>query len=247
MSRTPSPSASGRRGSGGATTARGGPPARKAGRAAKTPTRQAAVAKAAATPKRAASPAAARKRVAAHHEVVMAPPSAEAPSWNETLADGTHVTIRPLGKQDAALERAFITHLSSRSRRLRFLGQLKEPSDALVKQLTDIDYRRDMAFVALLRQEGEEHAIGISRYSTSADGQSSECAVAVSDEWQKKGLGTLLMRHLIEMARSRGVRTMVSIDAADNGEMRDLATFLGFRRRTDFENPSLVIHTLDLV
>ncbi|NCT66227.1 MAG: GNAT family N-acetyltransferase [Rhodanobacteraceae bacterium] len=245
MSRTPSASA--RRGAGGATTTRGGPPARKSGHAAaKAPARKAAPAKAAATRTPAAAPTAARKRVAGHHELVTAAPSAEAPSWSETLADGTHITIRPLGKQDAALERAFIAHLSPRSRRLRFLGQLKEPSDAFVRQLTDIDYRRDMAFVALMRQEGEEHAIGISRYSTSADGQSSECAVAVSDEWQKKGLGTLLMRHLIDMARSRGVRTMVSIDAADNAEMRDLAAFLGFRRRTDFDNPSLVIHTLDL-
>jgi GNAT superfamily N-acetyltransferase len=245
MSRTPSASA--RRGAGGATTTRGGPPARKTGHAAKTPARKAAPAKAAAPRAWTGAPAGARKRVAAHHELMTAAPSAEAPSWSETLADGTHVTIRPLGKQDAALERAFIAHLSPRSRRLRFLGQLKEPSDAFVKQLTDIDYRRDMAFVALMRQDGEEHAIGISRYSTSADGQSSECAVAVSDEWQKKGLGTLLMRHLIDMARSRGVRTMVSIDAADNAEMRDLAAFLGFRRRTDFDNPSLVIHTLDLV
>lgn len=166
--------------------------------------------------------------------------------WDETLADGTHVFIRPISKGDAALERAFIKRLSPETRRMRFLGQLREPSDDLVRALTDIDYQRDMAFVALIDYKGKPREIGVSRYSTSPDGATCECAVTVSDEWQQKGLGTLLMRHLIDVARSRGIRSMMSLDSAGNLPMRDLAEFLGFERRTDPRDPSQVIHTLVL-
>lgn len=166
--------------------------------------------------------------------------------WDEKLADGTLVSIRPIRKSDATLERAFIKRLSPETRRMRFLGQLSEPSDDLVRALTDIDYRRDMAFVALVDDKGKPREIGVSRYSTSPDGTICECAVTVSDEWQKKGLGTLLMRHLIDVARSRGIRTMMSLDTAGNLPMRDLAKFLGFKRRMDPQDPSQVIHTLAL-
>ena len=73
-----------------------------------------------------------------------------------------------------------------------------------------------------------------------------ECAVTVSDEWQHKGLGTLLMKHLIEVARARGIRRMFSIDLADNMGMKDLATFLGLHTRGDPDDSNHVIHELQL-
>jgi GNAT superfamily N-acetyltransferase len=185
-------------------------------------------------------------RVSGSRALVEAAPSRDAPSWTETLSDGTHVIIRPIHKEDAALERAFIKRLSPESRRLRFLGQMNEASDEFVRALTDIDYKRDMAFVALVHRDGEKREIGVARYGTSADGTTCECAVAVADEWRNRGLGVLLMRHLIDVARSRGVRSMFSIDEADNAAMSDLARFLGFRRRRDPNDATLVVHTLGL-
>ena len=178
--------------------------------------------------------------------IVPAAPSRDAPHWNETLSDGTQVIIRPIRKQDAELERAFIRRLSPESRRLRFLGQMNEASDELVKALTDIDYRHDVAFVALVHRDGEKREIGVARYGTNDDGTVCECAVAVADEWRNRGLGVLLMRHLIEVARSRGIRSMFSIDEADNGAMRELAKFLGFKRARDPDDATQVIHTLTL-
>ena len=66
------------------------------------------------------------------------------------------------------------------------------------------------------------------------------------DEWHGRGLGTALMRHLIEVARARGIHRMESIDSAENVEMRDLARFLGFHTSTDPEDARQVIHRLDL-
>ena len=166
--------------------------------------------------------------------------------WTEVLRDGTHVIVRPIGKKDAAIERRFIERLSPESRRLRFLGQMTVPSEALVRQFTDIDYDHDMAFIALVHRDNETLEIGVARYSTNADGTSCECAVTVSDEWHNKGLASILMRHLIDVARARGIRSKVSYDAIENTDMRQLADYLGFRRTTDPDDPHMVIHRLAL-
>ena len=88
--------------------------------------------------------------------------------------------------------------------------------------------------------------VGVSRYSTTKDGTSCECAVTVSDAWQKKGLGTLLMRRLIEHARAHGIRTMLSVDTAGNWRMQELAHDLGFTRNPDPEDSTQVIYRLRL-
>jgi len=179
--------------------------------------------------------------------VTVAPPLAEqALHWTEQLSDGTHVIIRPIRKSDAPLEREFISRLSPEARRMRFLGQIGAPSDELIRRMTDLDYTRDMAFVAIVHRDGKKQEIGVSRYSMSADGKFCECAVTVSDEWRHRGLATLLMRHLIDVAKARGVRTMVSFDAVENLEMRQLAGALGFERQPDPDDRMMVIHRLAL-
>ena len=169
-----------------------------------------------------------------------------APEWIETLRDGSHVTIRMLHKEDAGLERSFIERLSPESRRMRFLGQVGGADEAFFQKLTDLDYRHDMAFVALVERDGAMREIGVSRYALSSDGKSCECAVTVSDDWQGKGLGTVLMRHLIDIARERGIDSMVSFDAAENWRMQELAHDLGFTREPDPDDPTQVIHRLRL-
>ena len=169
------------------------------------------------------------------------------PRWTDTLRDGTRVEVRPLTREDAQRERAFIESLSPQALRFRFLGQVRHPSAELIARFTDIDYARDVAFAAVLPDGAGEKILGVSRYGTSKDGFSCECAVTVLDEWHHKGLGTLLMRHLIEVARARGILFMFSIDAADNIEMADLAKFLGFSRHLDPEDASQVVHRLVLV
>src|SRR5690348_14409370 len=157
-----------------------------------------------------------------------------------TLMDHSEVTIRALRKEDAELERDLIRNLSPESRWMRFLGQISEPSDSLIRKLTELDYRHDVAFIALARKDGITRAVGVSRYSLAPDGQSCECAVTVADAWQGKGLGTILMRDLIAVARQRGISSMFSIDAADNERMRQLARDLGFNREQDPHDPSQV-------
>ena len=73
-----------------------------------------------------------------------------------------------------------------------------------------------------------------------------DVAVTVLDDWQGHGLGTALMRRLIEAARERGIRTMVSLDFAENQEMAHLAHHLGFVTSGDPDDRTQVVHTLTL-
>jgi len=179
-------------------------------------------------------------------KITTLPAPADVPESVVTLLDGSEVTVRALRKEDAGLERDFIRNLSPESRWMRFLGQIGDPSDSLIRKLTELDYQHDMAFIALSNEGGITHEVGVSRYSLAPDGQSCECAVTVADTWQGKGLGTILMRDLIDIARKRGIRSMFSIDANENERMRELARDLGFKREQAPDDPTRVIHRLVL-
>ncbi len=162
------------------------------------------------------------------------------------LRDGTRVHVRAIHPADIELERRFLESLSSASRRFRFLDTMNSPSEALLKQMTAIDPATDAAFVALLGTGDQTREIGVARFSAQADGDDCEFAVTVADTWQRKGLGTLLMQRLIEVARTRGIKKMHSSDAADNDLMREFAERLHFRHQRDPDDAKLVLYSLRL-
>ncbi|HET6433068.1 GNAT family N-acetyltransferase [Dyella sp.] len=170
----------------------------------------------------------------------------EGTHWIETLRDGTRVLIRPLRPEDREREEAFIARLSHESRRFRFLCDFKTVSPAMLRQLMDLHYPDQMAFVALAHDNGTLREVGVSRYAANGDGTRCECAVTVADDWRHRGLGVLLMQHLIHLARRNGFKQMFSIDAAENEPMHELAHHLGFERRLDPDDAAQVIHTLTL-
>jgi GNAT superfamily N-acetyltransferase len=158
----------------------------------------------------------------------------EAQQWIEVLSNGERVSIRPIHKQDLELERSFLTRLSPKSRRLRFLDTINSPSDELLNQLVDIDLSRDVAFVALTVGKATEQEIGVARLCGDPDGRTAEFAVTVSDEWQRLGVGTRLMRHLMDSAS----------DAANNAAMRGFARHLGCNFEMDPNDSTQVLNTL---
>lgn len=166
--------------------------------------------------------------------------------WIESLNDGSRVLIRPLREEDRGREQTFIERLSLESRRFRFMDTFKKASPALLDQLMDVDNIQQVALIALAHDDGELREVGISRYGATGKDKQCECAVTVADDWRHRGLGVLLMRHLTSQARQNGVRQMISFDAADNEPMNELARYLGFHSQRDPEEPTQVIHTLDL-
>lgn len=166
--------------------------------------------------------------------------------WIEPLRDGAHVLIRALKPQDRQREFQFIKHLSAESRRFRFLGIENAADVSLLDRLMDLDYGDRMAYIALAHENGQLYEIGISRYAATEQARQCECAIAVAEPWQRRGLGALLLGHLIDAARRNGFETMVSTDPANNNAMHRLAKKLGFTSRYPQGSYSEIIHELDL-
>ncbi len=145
------------------------------------------------------------------------------------MADGTMVTIRPIRPEDARLEQDFFQTLSETSRYFRFMHIQKELPVSMLVRLTQIDYDREMALIALVQQAGKDQEIGVCRYVINPDRVTCEFALAVSDEWQHKAVGHKLMNSLIEVARDKGLQFMEGLVLASNLETIGLVTSLGFK------------------
>jgi len=151
------------------------------------------------------------------------------------LADGTEITLRPIRPEDADIEQEFVKELSATSRYFRFMGTIRELTPSILARFTQIDYDREMAFVAVRTTNGREEEIAVARYVTNPDGQTCEFAVVVADKWQRRGLGLRLMKQLINVARERAFRTMISYVMSDNIGMLALCSRLGFIVALDSE------------
>jgi acetyltransferase len=165
-------------------------------------------------------------------------------SWK--ASDGTSVVLRPIRPEDAEMEREFVKNLSESSRYFRFMSSVRELTPAMLSRFTQIDYDREMAFVAVCEQGGREVEIGVARYVTNPDWQTCEFAIVVSDAWQGRGLGRRMLERLIEVARLRGLKSMVGHVLAGNPGMLALCARLGFRIADHPEDMSLKRVTLAL-
>lgn len=166
--------------------------------------------------------------------------------WVEKLKDGSAVLIRPLREEDHERDRRFLSTIAYDSRRFRFIAGLSGCLPGVNTHCMPVDHPPCMAYVALVHANGKLQQIGISRYAGIAGSQYCECAVAVSEDWQRKGLGRRLMRHLIAAARREGFERMVSRDMASNYAMHRLAKALGFTSCYPGGDVREILHQLDL-
>lgn len=139
------------------------------------------------------------------------------------------ITVRPIRADDDTLVCDFVKRLSADSRYNRFLGGGTALSPATLARFTNLDYVRDMAYVATTFLEGEETLIGVARYMGLDDGHAAEFAVTVADDWQGRGIGSRLLRHLVEHARAEGLQRLSGDVLATNQPMLRMLRSVGFR------------------
>ena len=149
------------------------------------------------------------------------------------LTDGSKVEIRAIAAQDASMLQAFVRRLSARSRHFRFFSAVVELPMALLERLVNQDHRRGLALVALSEQQGNPFIIAEARCVLDEAERTAEFAVAVADEFQRRGLGIELLKTLVTYASKKGVRRLFGEILADNQPMVALARRGGFQIQTN--------------
>ena len=171
------------------------------------------------------------------------------------LRGGGEYTLRPIRPDDAEMLQDLVQHLSPESRYFRFVSSIKELPPTMLARFTLIDYDREMALVAVVKQRSvgsdgkmveSERIVGVSRYITNPDQASCEFALLVADDFNGKGLGSRLMLSIMDVARERGLTEMDGLVLANNPGMLKLVRSLGFTIKTYEADPDfkLASHAL---
>ena len=175
------------------------------------------------------------------------PPSTVFTPRTVTLADGVAFTVRAMRPADAAIEQAFVRSLSPRSKRLRFFANLIELPPKLLYRFTHPRYPDNWALIATVDSDGAEQEIGVARYLAGDNSGAAEFAVTVADQWQGRGIATVLLQALIEVARRAGLQRLEGIVLRENQPMRRLAQKLGFYIDTGgSDDPAIIKVVKDL-
>lgn len=141
------------------------------------------------------------------------------------------VVIRPIRPADEPLYEGFFEHVTPQDRRLRFFAAHADLSHKFLARLTQIDYAREMAFLALSAKTGD--LLGVSRFAADPDYEHGEYAVLVRSDLKGAGLGWELMSLLIEYAKATGLGALQGSVLAENTGMLEMCRKLGFRVAPD--------------
>jgi acetyltransferase len=155
---------------------------------------------------------------------------------------GRQMLIRPIRPEDTPQHRAFLARIAPQDMYTRFFRLVREFPEVDLAHLTQIDYDREMAFIAVGRTEsGEEEILGVARACADPDNAAAEFAVLVRSDLKRKGLGRLLMQKLLHYCRTRGTQRLWGLVLSDNAAMLQLAKSLGFRVRTVDQNVEEIV------
>jgi len=153
-----------------------------------------------------------------------------------TLEGWGEVFIRPIRPDDEQLYEQMIHRMDRNDLRLRFFSPQKHMSRKFLARLTQIDYGREIAFVALTPSEQE--MLGVVRFFADPDYRRAEYAVMTRSDLKGRGLGWQLMRHLVDYAKAEGLEQLHGSVLSENVTMLRMCRELGFKTRHDPDDPT---------
>jgi len=158
-----------------------------------------------------------------------------------TLGDGHQLLLRPIRPEDEPALQAAVAKLTPEEARLRFFAPLRTLDHVAAARFTQLDYDREMAFVLTDPGiPGRTEIYALANVSADPDRQSAEYAVLVRHDMAGMGLGVLLMRRIIDYARSRGIGEIVGDVLRDNRTMLKLCELFGFTKHRDPDDLEIV-------
>ena len=154
--------------------------------------------------------------------------------------------LRAIGPQDAERLQDYVRDLSSESRRNRYLGALRELTPTRLDGLTRLGGPGEVVLLALAQVGSRLQMVAEAMLVIAPNSERGEIALSVADEWQRRGLGTLLLRHLERRARRAGARYLFGDVLRTNTAMKGLARKSGYSLRSLFTDARLVEIVKDL-
>ncbi|TAN66879.1 MAG: GNAT family N-acetyltransferase, partial [Magnetospirillum sp.] len=178
-----------------------------------------------------------------HFSILPYPAELEEPA---KLHDGSPVVLRPIRPEDQPAHAELMARMTPQDLRLRFFGQVRQIHHHQMARLTQIDYDREMAFIASrLGKDGQPETLGVIRTVTDPDNQRAELAALVRSDMKGTGLGTMLMEKIIRYQRTRGTKAIYAQIMTENSAMLRLALKNGFIRQPSGD-PDVIETVLDL-
>ncbi|MGX5837012.1 bifunctional acetate--CoA ligase family protein/GNAT family N-acetyltransferase [Aeromonas piscicola] len=155
------------------------------------------------------------------------PTELEEGAW---LKDQSHVLLRPIRPEDEPAHKQFVLKVSDEDRYKRFFADVGELGHEELARMTQIDYDREMAFVAV-GQDGafNQQILGVVRAISNPDQSDAEFAILVRSDLKGLGLGKLMMEKIVRYARERGIGQLSGMTMPSNRGMINLAKQLGFK------------------
>jgi acetyltransferase len=162
-----------------------------------------------------------------------------------TTKSGLRLLIRPIRPEDADLFQNLFQTLSPTSVYFRFFSSIKELTPEMLGALTQIDYDRHIALVAVDTAASPEKMLGVARIIADPYISSAEFSIIVGDPWQGQGIGAALLLNLIDVARQQGIRRIWGTVLRENRQMLNLGKRCGFQMKNNFEDGTYEL-TVDL-
>jgi RimJ/RimL family protein N-acetyltransferase len=169
------------------------------------------------------------------------------PQWQRHLVlgdGGWRIFVRPVRPDDDLRIRDLLAHVGKQDLRLRFFDSIKEFSPEFIARLTQLDYSRAMAFVAIDEVGGE--TLGVVRLHSESLHKTGEYAILLRSDLKGRGLGWALMQLIIEYAKSEGLNRIDGQILQENSVMLKMCRELGFKVKTDAEDRGVCDVTLAL-
>ncbi len=169
--------------------------------------------------------------------------------WEKTytLSDGSEAFVRPIRPEDERFYAKYMDRMDPEDIRLRMFMPVKEFSHEFLARMTQIDYGREMAFIALRPDgAGDWEGLGVARFFADPDYEKAEYAVLVRSDLKGLGLGWILMQHLITYAKAEGLKEIYGTVLCENVNMLKMCRELGFIVRRNPEDEMTYLCTLDL-
>jgi len=156
---------------------------------------------------------------------------------HRVTSKGIKIFVRPIRPEDAPIFEALFNSLSKQSIYYRFFSSMRKLPQRMLARFTQIDYDREVAFVALSEAEADEKMLGVARIILLPDREQAEFSVLVGDKWQGKGIGAELLKCCLAGAKQLGVQRVWGLVLTENTQMLKLGRKLGFAvKRIPFES-----------